>query len=361
MPNLKAEENNGFGPLIKPRGYGSLLASGFIILLYLASTFFLERTNSLHSWNIYLFGVGFSFLAVLIGELIRRICLFTEEYRHLDARYEGSLKKAFLALFGFKNNSMVCLLACITLFIAVVFCYVNDWKSFNSDYARVFALNAVFIPISVYLVGLRDPSTVEYSQNNENENKNLADGLAWSFYFGYLKFVLPALKGQINETEKFRFKIDVQKLFIVIPKNCQVFEKISHEDTDPHKLIKTVDNLAPLKKNRGGIQDRVYRHTVHSITERKPGGEDKEHFCVMEYATPLMTLLDMSNDPNAGLSREERDQQVVLFITKLKKILDEDKDCKNKYELITFSGEMGQDLAKIMLDALKNPALEIGQ
>jgi hypothetical protein len=48
----------------------------------------------------------------------------------------------------------------------------------------------------------------------------------------------------------------------------------------------------------------------------------------MEYATPLMTLHDMSNNRNAGLRRQERDQQVLLFICKLKKILDEDPDAK---------------------------------
>lgn len=362
MPNRRTEENNGFGPLYKPRGYGSLFASGFVIVVYLVFIFFLER-RSLQSWNIYLFGAVFSFLAVLIGEVIRRICLFFEEYRHLDARYGGSFKKAFKVAFGFKNNGLVCGFACIAVFFSLVICYVSERELLNPDYARLFFLNAVFMPIMVYVVGLRDPSKVEYSQNNEGQNKNLADGLAWSFYFGYLKFVLPALKGQINETEKYRFKIHVQKLFIVIPKNCQVYDKISNKDTDPQQLIEVQDNLAPLKKNRGGIQDRVYRHTVHSIKERKPGGTDEEvpqHFCVMEYATPLMTLLDMSFDPNAGLSREERDQQVVLFTTKLNKILDEDKECRGKYELITFSGGEGQDLAKIMVDALKNPALEMG-
>ncbi|XP_031568835.1 stimulator of interferon genes protein-like [Actinia tenebrosa] len=359
MPNTRAEENNGFGPLYKPRGYGSIFASAFIIFIYLAFTLFLEKSNTRQSWNVYLFAVGFSFLALLIGELIRRFCLFTEEYRHLDARYEGSFKKAGRALFGFSNNALVCVLTCIAIIIAGVFCNENDWASFNPDYVRVFFLNAVFMPIFIYIVGLRDPSTVEYSQNNEKQNKNLADGLAWSFYFGYLKFVLPALKGQINESEKYRFEIDVQKLFIILPKNCQVFDKISNEDTDPQKLIKDEENLPPLRKNRGGIQDRIYRHTVHSITERKPGGKDKKHYCVMEYATPLMTLFDMSDDRNAGLSREERDQQVVLFISKLKQILDEDKECKGKYELVTFSGEAGQDLAKIMIDNLKNPALEM--
>jgi transmembrane protein 173 len=362
MPYSRAEENNGFGPIYEPRGQRSMYFSGFILVLYLGFTFFLERKNeSLRSWHVYLFAFGFSVFAVLIGEAVRRFCLFTEEYRHLDARYEGSFKKVVYTSFGFKNGTVVCLLAGMVIVIAVVFCSVNDWTSFNFDYMRLFLLNALFMPIFVFMFGLREPSRVEYSQNSEKENKNLADGLAWSFYFGYLKFVLPALAAQINATEMYRYKIEVQKLFIVLPKNCQVFEKISNDDSDPNKLVEDVGNLAPLKKNRGGIQDRVYKHTVHCIKEKKPNGEVKKlHYCVMEYATPLMTLHDMSIGPNIVLSEQEKDQQVVLFIRKLKKILDEDPECKGKYELITFSGQAGQDIGEIVIRALTNPTLEIG-
>jgi transmembrane protein 173 len=139
-----------------------------------------------------------------------------------------------------------------------------------ADYMRLFLRNDVFMPISFFV---RKLSIVEY---NKKDYKNLASGLAWSYYFDYLKFVLPALETQINDTEDYRYKIEVQKLFILLPKNCNVFDKISNDDSDPNTLVEDVGNLAPLKKDRGGVRDRVYKHTVHCIKEKKPNGEEKK-------------------------------------------------------------------------------------
>ena len=61
---------------------------------------------------------------------------------------------------------------------------------------------------------------MEVSQINERENKNVADGLAWSYYFGYLKLVLPKLDEQIGKSEKYRYDVSRRKLYILLPKNC---------------------------------------------------------------------------------------------------------------------------------------------
>jgi len=78
----------------------------------------------------------------------------------------------------------------------------------------------------------------------------------------------------------------------------------------------------------------------------------------MEYATPIMTLHDMTNDPVAGLSREEKDIQVSLFVSKLREILEADNQCKGKCEIITFGGE-NEDIADIMIRAMKDPDLDM--
>ena len=65
---------------------------------------------------------------------------------------------------------------------------------------------------------------------NERENNNFADGLAWSYYFGYLKLVLPRLEGQITISEEFRWKINDRKLFILLPKTCYTYDNIQEAD-----------------------------------------------------------------------------------------------------------------------------------
>ena len=128
---------------------------------------------------------------------------------------------------------------------------------------------------------------------NEKENKNVVDGLAWSYYFGYLKLVLPKLDEQIGKSEEYRYKTLRKKLYILLPKNCYTFETI--DKADPRVTI--VGNLEPYEMNRAGILKRVYRHTVHRIKMPLPDGvEDEPYFLVLEYATPLLSFIVSGGD-----------------------------------------------------------------
>ena len=161
-------------------------------------------------------------------------------------------------------------------------------------------MNCFLAPQLSFLVGLRELSSAEVSQINERENKNVADGLAWSYYFGYLKMVLPKL------VDNFRYDITEKKLFILIPKTCFTYNEIKNADV----RIKTAGNLEPYETHRGGISKRPYQHTVHQIEMPRPDGEVDKYYVVLEYATPLMSLYDMSQHGECGLSRQERDEQV---------------------------------------------------
>ena len=176
----------------------------------------------------------------------------------------------------------------------------------RAEYAIFFSLNCFLAPQLLFLVGLRELSSVEVSEINERENKNVADGLAWSYYFGYLKLVLPHLEGQIGKSD-YKYKITKKKLFILLPKNCYTYATI--EEADPR--ITVAENLDSYDINRGGILKRSYKHTVHKIDMLRLDGEVDEYHVVLEYATPLMSLYDMSQHPEGGLSRQERDEQVT--------------------------------------------------
>ena len=122
----------------------------------------------------------------------------------------------------------------------------EDCKTFcRSEYWILFSLNCFLAPQLSFLVGLREPSNAEVSQINERENKNVADGLAWSYYFGYLKMVLPKL------VDNFRYDITEKKLFILIPKTFFTYNEINNADV----RIKTAGNLEPYETHRGGISN----------------------------------------------------------------------------------------------------------
>lgn len=62
------------------------------------------------------------------------------------------------------------------------------------------------------------------------------------------------------------------------------------------------------------------------------------HQCVVEYATPLLTLYKMSQESSAGFGEAERRQQVLLFFRTLQDILEQSLECRNRYTLILLNG-----------------------
>ncbi|XP_020907486.1 stimulator of interferon genes protein-like [Exaiptasia diaphana] len=266
---MQQEENNGFGPFYKQRGSGAIWVAITILVAFVVMTFLAERPLQHNVLAFYFFAISLSLLAYMVGEMARRLCLFGEEVRHCHSRYEGSMKKAFKEAFDFQNSKLIALIAIISLGTAYVSFY-DMWYSYKAEFTRLFFLNAIFIPLFVFLFGLRKLSRVEYSQVNEKENKNLADGLAWAwgYYFGYLKFVLPALENQINLTEKYRYEI----------KNCLISNEISNKQSDPKGLVRSDGNLEPLKKKHGGIENRTYKHTVHSLRQIPSRPKDPVEF-----------------------------------------------------------------------------------
>ena len=334
------EEDNGFGPL-KRRGNtakfaaGVALAGAFVVLFYVT-----ERSAG----ALYL---GLSFLALAAGELLRRVFLLCEELRHRLTRYEGKWTKLLRSTFAFQQWRIIL----PTLALSLVLVFVGGLENVAcSRIYLIFGINVAVLPALSFLVGLRTPSLVEESEISERENRKVADGLAWSYYFGYLKLVLPKLHDKINESTDYRHKIKPKKLFILWPKDCSVKGLIN--DADPN--VQEVAPLEAFKTNQAGVRNRPYMHTIHKV--QVAGG--KEHHIVVEYATPLKTLFDMGHDDIGALSREDRDQQVMIFIRKLREILDKDKECRGKYELIQFPGE-GSNIAKILVDAITNPGIQV--
>ena len=255
--------------------------------------------------------MAFLTLSLVLGEQVRRMCLVAEEVKHLETRYQGNWKHVFDSTFAFGRYRRRILAVTVVSTLFVFYALYEQYEAFaRSEFAILFLLNCFLVPQLLFLVGLRELSPAETSQINERENKNVADGLAWSYYFGFLKFMLPALEYKISESDVFRKKITIKKLFILLPKNCAAESEITRSDP----RVTVANSLAPLKRNTAGIKQRPYQHTVHKIVIPRPDGreidEENVFHCVVEYATPLLSLYEMSRHPDAGFSRQERDHQV---------------------------------------------------
>ena len=213
----------------------------------------------------------------------------------------------------------------------------------------------ITVPLCIQTLGLKSFSNAELSDINEKQIKNIAKGLAWSYYFGYLKLLLPerwdnmiskAIKPDyVVDGEDMREKLSPAKIFIVMPKDCDCyddFEKVSS------KCIQSEGDLPIVTITRAGVKARPYKSTLYRI--QKPNEEPK--FVIMEYASPLLAIYDMQKFKRSSFfTTKDLNSQVVIFYNTLKEILEGDKSCKDKYRLILVS-DVHNDLADVILRAI---------
>ena len=305
------QKNDGFRPLLNTRGIAADFAAFFVVAFSVAvhfnAAYYSEEPRV--QLQFLIFGAALLTLSLLLSEVVRRMCLVIEEIRHRRTRYKGSWMEVLKYTFTFRYGRIMLAVGMSSFLIVSYFLYEHCNIFCRSEYAMFFSLNCFMSPQLLFLVGWRELSSVEVSMINERDNITIGGCLAWSYYFDYLKLVLPRLDERICESV-YRYKIEKRKLFILLPKNCYTYDKI----VDADSRITVAGNLGSYEINRGGILKKPYKHTVHRIEMPRPDGEIDEYYLVLEYAFPLLSLFDMSQHPECGLSRRERDEQVTFSL-----------------------------------------------
>ncbi|NXP71837.1 STING protein, partial [Ramphastos sulfuratus] len=172
----------------------------------------------------------------------------------------------------------------------------------------------------------------EVSEMAEKSRQNVAHGLAWSYYIGYLKIVLPRLRKSLEEFGRANPsrlpRRETWKVHILVPLSCDIPDDLEKADSN----IQYLTDLTETILTKGGIKNRVYKHSLYAIRD-----EDNEPWhCVLEFATPLQSLYAMSQDACAAFSREERLGQAKIFYRTLEEILRGSKECRGTYRLIPY-------------------------
>ena len=236
---------------------------------------------------------------------------------------------------------------------------IYDWYYNANPYfgPQTYVYTLIVYLIVACVLEAKVPSKVEISQLNEQENKYVADGLAWSFYFGYLKLILPNFKQMIADAinpeyhlanQDYRDLLSSEKLFVLIPKNCMCPQKIAEGNPN----MKVMGPMPSQRKTRGGVQEREYKNTLYEVTS----GERKV-YVMLEMATPILAMHEMSLHSDAVFSREDRDEQVVQFYNKLKAILDADVQCKHNVQLVIL-GDTNEKVEDVIIAAIDNPNVQ---
>ncbi|XP_071314316.1 stimulator of interferon genes protein [Trachinotus anak] len=303
-----------------------------------------------------LFGwVAMVILILTLGPLLHGLCLLAEEMLfHSHTRYQRrQLLSHVLPACGLGGKTLLAAgLAGLLLYLA------GHPLPHKGQCWKLLFLASVLYALFKSL-GVLGPSEVEVSDICEGRKMNVAHGLAWSFYLGYLQLVLPSLEDSIasfhatHQASGPFWGRGSRKLLVLIPLNANISHKLEDEDDN----IRFYDNLPNNEIDRAGVRGRVYKHSVYRVLDE----HGMAHECVVEYATPLLTLYNMSQQSSAGFGEPERRQQVLLFYRTLQDILDHSLECRNRYKLILLNDEHEDDphfLSKAILRHLQQQEKE---
>ncbi|KFP80507.1 Stimulator of interferon genes protein, partial [Acanthisitta chloris] len=256
----------------------------------------------------------FHFTTLQIGALLKGTCYLAEEIFHLQSRHHGSFWKALTFCFPPRWHGSM-LLICGSAYVALL----------SGCSHHMVCLS--FPP--------QKPSAVEISEMSERSKQNVAHGLAWSYYIGYLKIVLPRLKKSLEEYSRVNPNLlacrKTWKLHILVPLSCGIYDDLEKADSN----IQYLADLSETTLTRGGTKKRVYKHSLYAIRD-----EENQVYCEQGWEhhpkVPLQSLYAMSQDECAAFSREERLEQAKLFYRTLEEILKGSKQCAGTYRLIAY-------------------------
>uniref|UniRef100_A0A8C1KCR2 Stimulator of interferon genes protein n=1 Tax=Cyprinus carpio TaxID=7962 RepID=A0A8C1KCR2_CYPCA len=306
---------------------------GLLTLLFawlLDSDKFIERT-------------GMITFCITVAMFIHSMCLFAEEWLfHSRQRYHGRTIETFQACFSGRVILGMC---------AIFLMLKLGWSFSEEQWSTMALMCAVYLLLKC--LGVLGPAPVEISEICEMKKMNVAHGLAWSFYTGYLKFVLPDLQNKVSRYSSTKGKLSSPRLHILLPLNAKVPSKPEEEDTN----VVFHENLPELERDTAGVRKRSYKNSVYKITHN-----NEAFSCVLEYATPLLTLYQMSHESSAGFGERERKQQVLLFYRTLSQILENSLECRNRYRLVLLNDEHTGDphfLSREIIQHLKQEDGEI--
>ncbi|XP_063784355.1 stimulator of interferon genes protein isoform X2 [Pseudophryne corroboree] len=322
VPKIKSKSQNR-SIIPQPRGNRATKTTCLLILLCIA-LMYLRGAGNFTSCQI-VYSLAIHFVIAQSWHFIMGICEFSEEIAHVNTRYNGEYMKAFNASFNIRNVGLLILAG----ILCVIF-YKDDLLPILP--VMINMVMVVLCNLTCCFCGLQDPTPAAISEITEKKHLNVAHGLAWSYYVGYLHFILPELKDKVKQFNEENNNIlrfpETWKLHILLPLSCKIYGDLNEAD----KNISFVREIPPVYKDRAGIKGRVFKNNVYRILDE----DHRPYYCIVEYATPLASLHKMSDIASAAFSKEERIQQAKLFYRTLKDILENSVECQSTFRLVIY-------------------------
>ncbi|XP_014677781.1 PREDICTED: stimulator of interferon genes protein-like [Priapulus caudatus] len=158
---------------------------------------------------------------------------------------------------------------------------------------------------------------------------SIGEGLAYNYYAGYLRLVLPSLAARVG-TSEYEKHMKFKKMFVLIPANGEMPTKLQNADGTVHQ----VGELEPCVVERAGVK-RKYSNVVYGTTHN-----EKEVMFVADLPANILTLRDMVMDQElTGFSEEDKLREVQKYAAFLQKILKSQPHMAGMCEIIVYNDD----------------------
>ncbi|KAJ8975245.1 hypothetical protein NQ317_007365 [Molorchus minor] len=303
-------------------------------------------------------------IIILIGlQILHRIFLLAEEYKHLQSRYEHSITNLLKDAFYFRVRVYVTCFV-MALFITFYFLTNDFFTDFQFSITRIILLMIPTIYLSGIILQLNESPLNDSLWVAQNNGLDYGSGMAYSFFHGYLKLVLPKtgteeknLKELMQDYEdQNKIEFPIYKLFVLIPKSLKCFVSLKNEYSPS---IDESSSLPEKKLTIAGVQNRSYKNAVYKINSEKT---KSKIYVSAEYATPLKTFKDVfdTTGEHTGYYEKHKNDIILQFYITLKKVLERtglNQFCELIYYEDWYKDQDNQicyyDVGKIILKRLK--------
>ncbi|XP_043275968.1 stimulator of interferon genes protein isoform X2 [Venturia canescens] len=316
-----------------------------IVILSLVSIRCMHKDNYAKAAMNTVSSVSLFNLILVIAELIFKIYYFVARIMETGTKHASDFEKIVKNL-QFNTTSWMCIAFSCGLLFWIFYVYAGNNIGHIWEFGPVRLFPSLLLSLSIcQIVGLKDSAFETVMGMNSMKGVDYGTGMAYSYYYGYLRLILPSDGGQNpglrHKMEQYEgvqnVTIPVKKLFILIPESGHIPPNLK-EASDG--WLESTTSLESEVRDRAGVTGRPYKNTVYKI---HPGGGERRSrrpiYVTTEGATPMMTLWEILRHahPQTDVYREHRHEIVVRFYETLKELLNSDPSCRDSCELVYYN------------------------
>ncbi|XP_034185691.2 transmembrane protein sting [Osmia lignaria lignaria] len=334
----------------------SCTISGILIKMYFQATN--DNSNLTSSKKLF-------YIILCINAIVVSMNILLRSYPRIKNAHSNTYNTDFTNLMNnnLKNYISTSIFS-IQLMIYVILTVINYENLYNYIQKFEVLISCMLILSAlVQIIDIIDQDKESPFDINSMQGLDYGTGMAYSYYYGYLRLVLPTTgslnKGLIEKLENIEdennIRVAVHKLLILIPESSYVPPDLKEAS---YKWMESARTLEEEIRDRAGVKNRIYRNSLYKIF---PDGDRNSTpvYVPVEGATPLVTFGEVQKHahPETKVYSKYRKDVIKRFHEKLKELISSDPECADKCELIYYNdydeNGMKVNVAKVILDRLQ--------